>query len=473
MDDLALRRLGTTLNGKWRLDALLGAGGMATVYAATHRNGHRVAVKMLHPLLAAQDEPRARFLREGYISNKVDHPDAVCVIDEDVDEEGNVFLVMELLEGEPVSSHVRAAGGRLPVSEALWIANRLLLVLESAHTKGVVHRDIKPENLFLTSDRSLKVLDFGIARFGATRASNTIQGIIMGTPGFAAPEQARGEWDHVDARADLFAVGATLFSLVVGKLVHEQPTPHAHLRRIALESAPPVREVDATVPAPLAQLIDRALSFRPQDRFQTAAEMRQAVVSTYSLIAGQPLSERLLPANPTASSPNAPSEAGPTVLSPGLPRSPSPERRRPFRRGLILGAACAGIGLLVLGYRASRIRSGAGPDAAVNSVKAMVTTDIATEAPQAATVLPSVAARPPVQPSEQGSASASAAPTRVDGEVMPIGTEARSAEVLVISKPASSGGERFPVPPAVSHPVPTRPSPVAPPGRLDFVETRH
>jgi len=192
-----------------------------------------------------------------------------------------------------VSSRRRAAGGRLSASEALWIANRLLLVLETAHANGIVHRDIKPENLFLTSDGKLKVLDFGIARFGAIGTGNTLRGIMMGTPGFVAPEQARGEWDLVDARADLFAVGATIFALIVGKLVHERPPHHAHLMRIALEQAPPVREVDATVPEPVARLIDRALAFRPQDRFQTAAEMREAVALAFSLVVGRPLSERL------------------------------------------------------------------------------------------------------------------------------------------------------------------------------------
>ena len=489
MDDLALRRLGTTLNGKWRLDAILGAGGMATVFAATHRNGHRVAVKMLHPLLSAQDAPRERFLREGYIANKVDHPDAVCVHDEDVDAEGNVFLVMELLEGVSVASRWRAIGGRLPVGEVLWMANRLLLVLEAAHAKGVVHRDIKPENLFLTSTGNLKVLDFGIARFGVTNSGNTLQGIAMGTPGFAAPEQVRGEWDVVDARADVFAVGATIFALIIGKRVHERPTPYAHLRRIAVEPVPPVREVDPTVPAPVADLVDRALAFRPEDRFQSAAEMRRAVASALSLIAGQSVSEHP-PARRTASASNAPSEAAPTVLSPGLMRTPSAERGH-FKPIRVLVGACLVIGLLAVGYFGSKTRARTDRYLEPDPIRTMDTVDIATPARGPAMSLPSTAVSAPTEPVEvaepppaisnsRAAPSSSPAarpyspaspPPRVSSQAPPIGTILADAEIPLPARPVLSGAERIP-PPPVSRPVRTRPNP-APAGRLDFVDTRN
>jgi eukaryotic-like serine/threonine-protein kinase len=460
MDHLAPRRLGSTLNGKWRLDAVLGVGGMATVYAATHRNGHRVAVKMLHPTLSAQDAPRERFLREGYISNKVDHPDAACVLDEDVDDEGNVFLVMELLEGEPLSSRWRAAGRRLSPSEALWIANRLLLVLEAAHANGIVHRDIKPENLFLTSDGKLKVLDFGIARFGATGTGNTLQGIVMGTPGFAAPEQARGEWDLVDARADLFAVGATIFALIVGKLVHEGSTPYAHLRRIAFAPVPPVHEVDTTVPAPVAQLLDRALSFRPEDRFQTAADMRRAVASAYSRISGQPLSERfpahasgpipMVHGGATASRREAPSEAAPTVLSPG--RTPTPwAERSPLRRVRVVGVACVGIGFIALGYWSSKTQRGAS-----HPVEAKV--DVVTQA--ASSSPPASSSSPPAS----SSIGVNVDPVRVS-------TAAASVEIPIVATPSVSASAPMQLAP-VNRPVRTPPIPAAA-GRLDFVDERH
>jgi serine/threonine protein kinase len=452
LDQLALDRLGRTLNGKWRLDAALGVGGMATVYAATHRNGHRVAIKMLHPVLCAQSAPRERFLREGYLANKVDHPGAVIVLDDDVDEDGNVFLVMELLDGEPVSARGRAAGGRLPVGQVLWIADRLLRVLEAAHANGIVHRDIKPENLFLTADGNLKVLDFGIARLGVTRSANTVRGVVMGTPGFAAPEQVRGEWDVVDSRADLFAVGATIFALLVGKLVHEQPTPHAHLSRMAFAPAPPVREVDPTIPAPVANLIDRALSFRREDRFQTAAEMRNAVASALCLMSGQLPSQRA----PAARMPTAPNASAPNVVAVGIAGVRAAKRSQ-FSQLSIFGAAGFVMGIFVLSYWSAKVPPGAGPHRDGDSPSIVAPADIVPGVPLAE-----------VSPSSSSSGSTS---TRVSGETTSLRVAATTTESPNVATPVSSSAEGIKLPPTATRSVQKQPSPTHP-RSLDFVKTR-
>ena len=152
--------------GKYTLERVIGSGGMATVYEASHRNGHRVAVKMLKPALAVGSEVRERFLREGYAANKVRHAGAVRVLDDDVTDDGLVFLVMELLEGWTLDALAsQSDGGKLPVKLALQVGKQLLAVLEAAHRAGIVHRDIKPENVFVQRNGELKVLDFGIARF--------------------------------------------------------------------------------------------------------------------------------------------------------------------------------------------------------------------------------------------------------------------------------------------------------------------
>src|SRR5689334_7572360 len=223
----ALARQGLVLRDKWRIDRLLGVGGMATVYAATHiNNGKRVAVKILHPELSVNPEVRTRFLREGYVANKVAHPGIVSVLDDDTAEDGSVFLVMELLEGESVGSLLERSGHFLPVRQVVKIIDQLLDVLAAAHQAGIVHRDIKPDNLFVTQEHTLKVLDFGIARLREmSGAELTLTGAgAMGTPAFMSPEQARGRSAQVGPRSDIWAVGATMFTMVSGRLVHAAET---------------------------------------------------------------------------------------------------------------------------------------------------------------------------------------------------------------------------------------------------------
>jgi serine/threonine-protein kinase len=199
------RLSGRLLVGRWRLGRLLGEGGMSSVYAAVHRNGRELAIKVLNPDLAGNERARTRFLREGYIANHVGHQGVVSVLDEGVTDDGVTFLVMELLVGATLEQLRRRRGGVLPENEVLVVADHVLDVLTAAHGKGVVHRDIKPSNVFLTTDGVLKLLDFGVASlrevFDMERA--TRNGAVLGTPGFIAPEQARGRWHgSVGARCD-------------------------------------------------------------------------------------------------------------------------------------------------------------------------------------------------------------------------------------------------------------------------------
>jgi serine/threonine protein kinase len=276
----AKARLGSVLQDKWTLDALLGVGGMAAVYAATHRNGKRVAVKVLHEEFSHDDEVRTRFLREGYAANTIQHDGAVSVLDDDLAPDGSAFLVMELLEGETVEQRWEARSFRMPVTEVLFIVDQLLEVLAAAHAKNVVHRDVKPENLFITRAGVLKVLDFGIAKVferQQTRTTSTRAGMVMGTPAFMAPEQARARWDEVDGRTDLWAVGATMFTLLSGRQVHEAESSHEQLILSATEVAPPLADVAGDVPPAVAAIVDRALSFEREQRWPDAKAMQRAV----------------------------------------------------------------------------------------------------------------------------------------------------------------------------------------------------
>ncbi len=281
-------RVGLLLRGKWRLDRLLGVGGCAAVYAATHRAGKRVAVKVLHPELAISPDICRRFLREAYAANAVEHPGVVSVLDDETTEEGLAFLVMDLLEGETLDARRKAAGGKLDPSDVLALADQILEVLAAAHAKNIIHRDLKPENLFLTQGGQVRILDFGIARFreSATDTAMTEVGMTMGSPAFMPPEQARGRWDLVDARTDIWAVGATLFTLLSGKLVHGGGTRNEALIASATKPAPSISTLLPALPPAIAALVDRALAFDKEARWPSALAMQDAVRVAHHTLSG-------------------------------------------------------------------------------------------------------------------------------------------------------------------------------------------
>jgi serine/threonine-protein kinase len=281
------------LRGKYTVDAVLGVGGMAIVYAVTHRNRKRFAVKMLRAEVSRQPSIRERFLREGYVANTVDHPGAVAVLDDDVDDDGTAYLVMELLDGRTVDAICDDAGGRLSVDTVASIALQLLDVLVAAHAKGVIHRDIKPGNLFVTTDGQLKVLDFGIARIrevaGVVHTTHT--GALFGTPAFMAPEQAGGRLREVDEQTDVWAVGATMFTLLTSRLVHQADNAHALLVAAATTDAPTLRSLAPQVPSAVCGVVDRALARSKADRWASAAAMRDALAHAHGA-APTPVSPR-------------------------------------------------------------------------------------------------------------------------------------------------------------------------------------
>lgn len=203
--------IGQVVDDKWRIEQLLGRGGMGAVFAAVHvRNQRKAAIKVLNADLARDPEQRQRLHREGYASNRVDHPGIVAIIDDGVTAEGAVYLVMERLQGIALDAMAESRGGQLPIEEACALFDSWLDVVAAAHAQGVIHRDLKPENAFFTRHAVVKVLDFGLAHIrddGSARLTAT--GVPMGTPAFMPPEQALALWDRVDARSDVFALGAS------------------------------------------------------------------------------------------------------------------------------------------------------------------------------------------------------------------------------------------------------------------------
>jgi serine/threonine-protein kinase len=273
----ARQRVGTALRkGKYSLGALLGVGAMGAVYLAVHRNGMRVAIKILHPEVARIEGLRSRFLREGYIANIVHHSGLVRVLDDDIEDDGTTFLVMELLEGRTLDAEWDAARGLLPLQRVAEVVRHLLDVLAAIHAAGIVHRDIKPENVFLEARGGLKLLDLGIARL-LVESRMTASGEILGTPEYVAPEQAMGQVRTISARTDVYSVGAMMFSLLTGQPVHPARTP---MEAIIFGATRPARSLTTAwpnVPPALAHVVDVALAFEPERRWSSAMEMRDAL----------------------------------------------------------------------------------------------------------------------------------------------------------------------------------------------------
>jgi serine/threonine protein kinase len=314
---LAKARLGQRVLGKWRLEQLIGVGGMAAVFEATHQNGNRVAIKILHPDLASFEEIRERFLSEGYAANRVAHPGVVTVRDEGTTEDGAVFLVMDLLRGQTLAERLEPGGAPLSVGEVLDITSQLLDVLVQAHQRGIVHRDVKPENIFLTREGRVRLLDFGIARVEtAKRTHETQAGTTLGTPAFMPPEQALGRWEALDGRSDLWSLGATMYLLLSGVPVRERGSVTEQLLGAMTRPVPSLGEVTA-LPRSVIAVVDRALAFDREDRFPDASAMQLAVRAVQSELS-PPDSRATLP----------PPSVEPLALSLRTPR-PDGRRKRP------------------------------------------------------------------------------------------------------------------------------------------------
>jgi eukaryotic-like serine/threonine-protein kinase len=410
---LAKTRLGTRV-GKWRLDRLIGVGGMAAVFEAVHTNGNRVAIKILHPDLAGFDEIRERFLSEGYVANRVSHPGVVTVRDEGTTEDGAVYLVMDLLRGQTLAERLEDGVDLLSVGEVLEIAAQLLDVLVYAHGRGIVHRDIKPENVFLTNDGRVRLLDFGIARVETRARTHTTEaGTTLGTPAFMPPEQALGRWAELDGRSDLWSLGATMYLLLSGTPVREHGSVTEQLLGAMTRPVPSLGDVMA-LPRSVVAVVDRALAFDRDDRFPDARSMQLAVRAAQGELSTPDARATLPPPSvePMALSLRTPRPEGrykrpsiPTVRPVASNPTPLPLRRRepaPSRLPFVVSLGFA-VGLSIV--IAARLTAQAPePIAAPAPAAAEPPAHSSSPAPGAEPLVPPTSAVPP--------ASASSAPLR-------------------------------------------------------------
>lgn len=280
---LAKERVGRLIRKRWHLDELLGVGGMAAVYAATHRNGKRVAIKMLHAELSHHEEAKRSFIDEGYIANHVEHSGAPSILDDDVAEDGAAFLVMDLFEGETLDVRMTRKAQLEPL-DILPVMDDLLDILIAAHDKGIVHCDIKPTNIFVARTGQVKLLDFGIARLSNAGRREADTRSTMGTPAFMAPEHARGRADKLDGRTDLWAVGATMFMALTGRHVHEAETNNEQLLAAMTLPARSLASLAPDLPKPLVDLVDCALTFEKDERWADARAMQAALRDVHAIL---------------------------------------------------------------------------------------------------------------------------------------------------------------------------------------------
>ncbi|GGZ15859.1 serine/threonine-protein kinase PksC [Streptomyces inusitatus] len=337
---------GSLAGGRYQLRDLLGEGGMAAVHLAYDTALDRqVAIKTLHTQLAHEQSFRERFRREAQAVAKLSHPNIVSVFDTGEDTvvfdasgaaataDGGApmpYIVMEYVEGLPLGSVLHAdvrRYGAMPADKALKVTADVLAALDSSHEVGLVHRDIKPGNVMMTGRGVVKVMDFGIARAmqsGVTSMTQT--GMVVGTPQYLSPEQALGR--GVDARSDLYSVGVMLFQLLTGRLPFDADAPLAIAYAHVQEEPPAPSSINRSVTPAMDALVARALRKNPNERFPSAAAMRDECARVAS--AGQSSAPVIVSGGPVASGAGVGSAVFPPVDHGRPPAAPQPPRPQPM-----------------------------------------------------------------------------------------------------------------------------------------------
>ncbi len=318
----------SVIAGRYRLESLIGEGGMASVWRAKDLTlARRVAVKLLFERDDRDHEALvARFLREARIAAAVQHRNVIHIVDFGTTETGQPYMVMELLEGETLGDRLHRHK-RLDLSEAVHISSMMLRGLAAVHDAGIIHRDLKPDNIYLKEENGVlfpKILDFGISRSvepqsGRRSALTTKEGIIVGTPEYMSPEQARGI-KEIDRRTDIYSMGVIMFQALTGTLPFTSENVGDLIIKIVTGSPPKIRELNPELPAALAEVITRAMAREPAERFVDATAMQQALVAAAEASMGDSV-RRSLSDSPPATIATSTSR---------MPRNPTPLLSREF-----------------------------------------------------------------------------------------------------------------------------------------------
>lgn len=356
---------GDLIGGRYRLDELIGTGGMGQVFRGVDTVLARpVAIKLVDAVESRRREEITQgFLREARISAAIDHNNVVRILDFGTHASTVPYMVMELLEGESLGD-VLGRGDAMPFDWLVAVVSQVLDGLSAAHEAGIVHRDLKPENIFLVRDRgqiSPKILDFGISKFldssTGTAQVTTKHGHVVGTPAYMSPEQARGV-RQIDQRTDIYSMGVVLYELLSGEMPFYSENPGDLMLMIMTTEAKSLLERERDIGTAMSDVVTRAMSKRPEDRFNSAQEMRKAVLAAAQEVLGSEavgrLNARLRPSSWRADNPQyeTHSEAPPRrrpIVDTELTqrRSGSPSRKKAARPWLlpVLGASAAAVAI--------------------------------------------------------------------------------------------------------------------------------
>jgi hypothetical protein len=292
--------VGQVLADTYRIERLLGEGGMGAVYEASHaRLPRRFAVKVLFSQVAVHEDVLQRFQREAQITSEIGHPNIVEVVDFN-HADGVPYLVMELLDGQDLDQLI-ATDAPLPIERCKDIALQIAAALRAAHNHQVIHRDLKPSNVFICPREEgavqVKVVDFGISKVLGAGTKLTGTRVTMGTPGYMAPEQAQGKSAHVNEQTDVFALGVILYEMLTGRQPFSGDTIPSVLYNIVYEPHRPLLELRPDVPAYMVDALDIALAKKPEDRFANmsafAAALKGELLSVSAMPVGQDEEQQL------------------------------------------------------------------------------------------------------------------------------------------------------------------------------------
>lgn len=395
--------IGATI-GNYEIQALIGSGGMATVYRGfDHNLGRAVAIKILSEEARAHPGFVERFRQEARIIANLRHPNIVQVYDFGV-HNGMPYMVQELLPGPTLEQRITDAvrsGRLLPPDEVVAIARQLAAALDAAHAAGVIHRDVKPANAMWNAVGSLVLTDFGIARNTLTPGNQTQVGMVVGTPGYLSPEQAQGL--PVTPASDIYSLGVVVFEMLAGRLPFDGDTPMSIAIQHIQTPPPPLRTLRADIPPAVEAVVLRALAKDPTARFERAeqfvAALERAYLTSTPGVAATAIHQQATAIWQSGSGAVKPASPPPPDAAPATPVARTPGKAKGERRVSLLPLLGGAFALLLIVGAVLAMRSS--PSTAGQSSAAAPTEPAATAAPtaeSAVTPLPEVAVPPPETP---------------------------------------------------------------------------